>query len=149
MAREARSLRLCLCMFQYIVYYVLRKVRIWTIPESLCAKWEFPNWQTEWEFLLCAVQFRNCSCAKWESGQSENRIFVICFAGKIDMEQRFPNFYKVSSIACSPSRVGLSLISWDEGGVNGIMAGGQGTNSNFSVFWVLRCQNRRGKSLVY
>ena len=25
------------------------------------------------------------------------------------------------------------------------MAGGQGTNSNFTVFWVLRCQNRRGK----
>ena len=62
------------------------------------------------------------------------------------MEQRFQNFYKVSSIAYSPLRVGLSL---DEGGVNGIMAGGQGTNSNFTVFWVLRCQNRRGKSLVY
>ena len=29
------------------------------------------------------------------------------------------------------------------------MAGGRGTNSNFTVFWVLRCQNRRGKSLVY
>ena len=29
------------------------------------------------------------------------------------------------------------------------MAGGQGTNSNFTVFWVLRCQNRRGKSSVY
>ena len=23
--------------------------------------------------------------------QSENRLFVICFAGKIDMEQRFPS----------------------------------------------------------
>ena len=30
-----------------------------------------------------------------------------------------------------------------------MMAGGQGTNSNFTVFWVLRCQYRRGKSLVY
>ena len=29
------------------------------------------------------------------------------------------------------------------------MAGGRGTNSNFIVFWELRCQNRRGKSLVY
>ena len=75
--------------------YVLRKVRIWTIPESLCANWDFLTWRTEWEFLLCAVQFRNCPCAKWESGQSENRSFVICFAGKIDMGQRFPNFYKV------------------------------------------------------
>ena len=27
--------------------YVLRKVRIWTIPESLCAKREFLNWRTE------------------------------------------------------------------------------------------------------
>ena len=80
----------------YMHIYVLRKVRIWTIPESLCAKWEFLNWRTEWEFLLCAVQFRTCPCAKWESGQSENRIFVICFAGKIDMGQRFhPYFYKV------------------------------------------------------
>ena len=75
--------------------YVLRKVRIWTIPELLCAKWEFLNWADRWEFLLCTVQFRNCPCAKWESGQSENRIFVICFAGKIDREQGCPNFYKV------------------------------------------------------
>ena len=48
--------------------YVLRKVRIGTIPELSCAKWKF---------LLCAEQFRNCSCAKWESGQSEN-IYLSC-----------------------------------------------------------------------
>ena len=46
-------------------------------------------------------------------------------------------------------RVGLSLVSLDEGGVTGIMTRGQGTNSNFYVFWVLRCLNRREKSLVY
>ena len=82
-------------------------------PESLHPKWEFLNWRTEWEFFLCAVQFRNCPCAKWESGQSENRIFVICFVGKIDMEQRFPNFYKVV-IAYSPlrGRVSFNQLRW-------------------------------------
>ena len=108
----------------------LRKVRIPKLADRV-------------RILTLHSTIRNCPCAKWESGQSENRIFVICFAGKIDMEQRFTNFYK-SSIAYSHWRVRLSLISWDEGGVNCIMTGGQGTNSNFTVFWVLRCQNRRG-----
>ena len=50
--------------------YFLRKVDIGTIAQRGNSHFVV---QSVNSYVLCARQFRKCSCAKWESGQSENQ----------------------------------------------------------------------------